>query len=69
MAYRKVSIDDKIAKQQELVDKAKEKYDSELAKLKNLESQRDQVKKEELMDAIESSGKSVDEIMQFLQNN
>ena len=46
--------------------KAKEKYDSEVAKLKDLHRKRDEAKKKELIKAIENSRKSYDEIMAFI---
>ena len=43
-----------------------EKYDSEVAKLKDLHMKRDEAKKKELIKAIENSKKSYDEIMAFI---
>ncbi len=61
-----IPIEKQIAKQEEAVQKAKEKYDSEVAKLKNLHRKRDEAKKKELIKAIENSRKSYDEIMAFI---
>ena len=61
-----IPIEKQIAKHEEAVQKAKEKYDSEVAKLKNLHRKRDEAKKKELIKAIENSRKSYDEIMAFI---
>ena len=47
--------------------KAKQKYDTEVAKLKDLYAKRDEEKKKALLKAVESSGKTYDEIMKFLR--
>lgn len=60
------SMEEQIAKQEEAVAKAKEKYDSEVSKLKDLYAKRDEIKRKELLKAVENSRKSYDEIMQFL---
>lgn len=61
-----ISIEDQIAKQEEAVEKAKEKYDIEVKKLKDLHTKRDEAKKKELIKAIANSKKSYDEIMAFI---
>ena len=61
-----IPIEEQIAKQDEAVQKAKEKYDYEVAKLKDLHRKRDEAKKKELIKAIENSRKSYDEIMAFI---
>ena len=63
---REISFDELITKQEDAVAKAKEKYDAEVAKLKNLYAKRDEVKKKELLAAVEKSDKTYDEIMAFL---
>ncbi len=64
---RKVtSITEEIAKQEELVAKAKAKYDAESKKLKALLAKQEEQKKKELFTAVEKSGKSYDEIFKFL---
>lgn len=62
------SMEEQIAKQEEAVAKAKEKYDSEVEKLKDLYAKRDEIKRKELLKAVENSRKSYDEIMQFLMS-
>lgn len=67
---RKVTnIDDEIRNQEETVTKAKQKYDTEVAKLKDLYAKRDEEKKKALLKAVENSEKSYDEIMAFLNGD
>ena len=61
-----ISIDDKIAKQEEVVVKLREKYDENVRKLKDLYAKRDEEKKKALLDAVEKSKRSYEEIMSFL---
>lgn len=61
-----ISIEDQIVRQEEAVEKAKEKYDIEMAKLKDLHTKRDEEKKKELIKAIANSKKSYEEIMAFI---
>lgn len=61
-----ISLDEMIAKQEEAVTKAREKYDTEVKKLKDLYAKRDEQKKKALLEAVEKSGKSYEEIMAFL---
>ena len=63
---KNVSIQDAIMKQEEVVAKAKEKYETEINKLKELYAKRDEEKKEELFEAVEKSGK-YEEIMAYLR--
>ena len=63
---RKISIDEKIQKQEEFVEKIKEKLQLEEEKLKDLKAKKDDVKKQELLVAISNSGKSIDEILEFV---
>ena len=62
-----IGMKELIEKQEGAVAKAKEKYDLEVTKLKDLYAKRDEEKKKELLKAVESSGKSYDEIMTFLR--
>lgn len=61
-----ISLDEMIAKQEEAVTKAREKYDTEVKKLKDLYAKRDEQKKKALLEAVGKSGKSYEEIMAFL---
>ena len=63
-----LSIDEEIVKQEELVAKAKAKYDADVKKLKDLYAKKDEVKKKELLEAVEKSSKSYEEIMRFLKS-
>lgn len=60
------SIDALIAKQEENVSKSKAKYDADVAKLKDLYAKKDEIHKKELLKAIETSGRTYEEIMAFL---
>lgn len=61
------SIKEEILKQEEAVARAKEKYDLEVKKLKDLYAKQDEMKKKELFAAVEKSSRSYEEIMAFLQ--
>ena len=63
------SIEEQIAKQEEQVTRIKAKYDAEVMKLKDLYTKQDEIKKKELLKAVEKSQKSFEEIMAFLSNN
>ena len=63
------SIDDKIVKAQENVERSKAKYDAAVAELKQLLAKKDAMKKDELMNAIIRSKKSYDEILEFLKSS
>lgn len=63
-----MSIDEEIIKQEEQVSKSKAKYDAEVKKLKDLYAKWDEMKKKELIEAVEKSSKTYDEIMLFLKN-
>ena len=62
----KEALEDKILKAQEDVQNYKEKYEAACATLKELETKRDEQRKEELMSLIKSSNKSYEEILAFL---
>lgn len=63
---KNTSLDETITKQEEAVTKAREKYDAEVKKLKDLYAKRDEQKKRALLEAVEKSNKSYEEIMVFL---
>lgn len=67
MARRSIPIEEKIAKQQEVVNKAKARYDAAAAELEKLKKQKSSKQVKELESAIMKSGKSYDEIISFLQ--
>ena len=63
-----LSIDEEIVKQEELVAKAKAKYDADVKKLKDLYAKKDEIKKKELLEAVEKSSKSYEEIKGFFKD-
>lgn len=66
MARRKLSIDDKIEQQKLVVSKAKDRSEAELEELNQLMKKRDELRSKELLQAIEQSKRSFEEIMDFL---
>ena len=66
MARRKISIDDRIEQQKLVVSKAKDRYEAELEQLNQLMKNRDELRNKELLQAIEHSNRSFEEIMDFL---
>lgn len=68
MARRTISIDEKIERQQEVVNKAKEKYEAAVAGLNALQEKKEEEERGKLVDAILASDKSAEEIMNFLNS-
>lgn len=66
MARRKISIDDRIEQQKLVVSKAKDRYEAELEQLNQLMKKHDELRNKELLQAIEHSNRSFEEIMDFL---
>ena len=62
----RMSIDEKIDQQKEVVLKIKEKYDAAVAELERLMRKRDEARNKEILQAIAGSDKSYEEIMAFL---
>ena len=62
-----ITIDEEIIKQEEQVSKSKAKYDADVKKLKDLYDKKDEMKKKELLAAVEKSSKTYEEILRFLQ--
>lgn len=60
------SIEEDIRKQEEAVSRTKAAYDASVKKLKDLYAKRDEAKKKQLLEAIEKSGKSYEEIMAYV---
>lgn len=58
----RISLDDKIAKAQAKVDRAQEALNKAKAELKVLEDKKNSAKRDEIVDIILNSGKSLDEI-------
>ena len=69
MARRKLSIDDKIEQQKLAVSKAKDRYEAELEELNQLMKKRDELRNKELLQAIEQSKSSFEEIMDFFSTD
>lgn len=63
------SIEDRIKIQQEAVDTAKKRYDSEIEKLEKLMNKQDEENRKRIIDAFEKSNKTVEEIEEFLIGN
>ena len=61
-----VSMEEMIKHQEDAVEKAKSKYDSEVAKLKDLLAKKDEIRRKEILKAVENSGKTFEEIIEFL---
>ena len=66
MARRKISIDDRIEQQKLVVSKSKDRYEAELEQLNQLMKKHDELRNKELLQAIEHSNRSFEEIMDFL---
>ena len=64
-----ISIDNKINEQKQIVSKAKAMYESELATLNDLMKKRDEIRNKQLMEAIASSNRSFDDIMEFIKGS
>lgn len=69
MARRRISVEEKIDKQKEVVAKAKMKYDSALDELKKLMKKKQEMEGKELLDAFVNSDKSLEEILAFMNGN
>ena len=61
--------DERVEQQEQVVSRIKDRYDAEVSKLEELMNKRDELRKKELMKAIEDSGKSFDEIIKFLRED
>lgn len=69
MGRRSISIDEKIAKQKEVVSAMKDKYDSALNELNILMKKKQEIQGKELLNAFVNSNKSLDEILAFMSEN
>jgi hypothetical protein len=69
MAGRRITIDEKIERQKEVVSRIKDKYDAALDELEKLMQKREELRRKELMDAFVKSDRTYDEIMEFLKSN
>ncbi len=62
----RITIDDRIEKQKEVVLKAKNRYDSAVAELNTLMTRRDELRSKELIKAISKSDRSYDDILAYI---
>ena len=62
-----VTVEEMIKNQEEAVAKAKGRYDSEVAKLKELLVKKDEMRRKEILKAVETSDRTFEEIMDFLK--
>lgn len=68
MKRSQIGIDEKIERQKLVVSHVKDKYDAELAKLEALMKKRRELQKKELIDAFETSDRTLAEILEFLKD-
>ena len=66
MARARITIEEKIERQKEVVSKIKDKYDAALDELDRLMQKRNELRRKELLEAFEKSERTYDEIMEFL---
>ena len=69
MARRIITIDEKIERAKLKVSKSKDRYDEALSELKNLMEEKKKIQSKELMDAIDKSNRTYEEIMEFLSTD
>lgn len=69
MARTRITIEEKIERQKEVVSRAKDKYDNALDELERLMQKREEFRRKELMDAVINSDRTYDEIMEFLKTD
>lgn len=69
MARTRITIEEKIERQKEVVSRAKDKYDNALDELERLMQKREELRRKELMDAVINSDRTYDEIMEFLKTD
>lgn len=66
MAAGRMSIEEKIKKAEIKLSKMKERYDAAADELKALLEKKEEQKRKELLDAYEKSGRTHEEVMEFL---
>lgn len=66
-ARKTITLDEKIEKAQDAVEKTKARYDAAVQELRALLEKKDAQRKQELLKAVENSSRSFDEIMAFLK--
>ena len=68
MARRKITIDERIERQKEVVSKAKDRYDAALDELKELMEKKNELNRKVLLDAYYRGNVSVEEIINFIES-
>lgn len=68
MARRTITIDEKIERAQAAVISAKEKYDTAVNELKELQDKKKELQSKELMQAFSESSRSYEEVIEFLRS-
>ena len=68
MARRKITLNDKIKQQEQVVLKIKDRYDAAVAELDRLLTKRRELESKELLKAFEKSDRSLEEIIAFLES-
>lgn len=63
-----LTVDQKIKRTQEAIEKAKTRYEDLLAELDQLRAERDNERKEEIFVALSRSQRSFDEILEFIRS-
>ena len=66
---RTISMEEKIGKAEAEVEKLTERLNKAKENLEALKKKKDDQRKQEVMDAIDESGKSIDEILEFLHGD
>ena len=68
MERRKITLNDKIKQQEQVVLKIKDRYDAAVAELDRLLTKRRELESKELLKAFEKSDRSLEEIIAFLES-
>ena len=66
MRGNRITLDEKIEKQKEIVSRNKDRYDASVEELHKLIEKRNAIRNKELMEAVGKSNRSYEEIMRFL---
>ena len=67
MKRSQIGIDEKNERQKHVVSQAKDKCDAEVTKLETLMKKRRELQKKELIDAFETSDRTLAEVREFLK--
>ncbi len=69
MARRTITIDEKIERAQNAVISAKERYDTAVNELKELQEKKKELQSRELLEAFRESNRSYEEVIAFLRSD